>query len=88
MKRRIATFSERDHVMFKFVPIGHKFIWRGNVWQKHTEHKAVLVAGPYLGSHGVMPKMLPRRRVIVTRVSGLARMVAHQARDHFLIPDR
>jgi hypothetical protein len=96
MKRRISKFSERDHVMFKFLPDGEVFLWRGNRWVKKTS--AVMSAAARAPIATAWPLSFPNRtdrrehfdavdipartRVIVTRASGLARMVLHASMRH------
>lgn len=98
MKRRISKFSERDHVMFKFLPDGEVFLWRGNKWVKKTLVSATgaSITGWPLSyqnkkdhrEHFDAVTIPARTRVIVTRVSGIARMVLHANAHHETQDDR
>lgn len=88
MKRRLSKFSERDHVMFKFLPAGEVFLWRGNKWVKRETATSPMgwpLSYQDKRDHreSFTAVAIPARtRVIVTRASGIAKMVLHANAHH------
>jgi len=73
MARRISKFSERDHVRFKFVPIGEEFLYNGSKIRKTADPPAMDPIDPGAG-YGKAGIIKPHTRVAITRASGLGRL--------------
>ena len=71
-KRRIRPFSQRDRVLYRLVPAGTEFLWRGIFWVK-VDGGCRLKSGK---ERVTFPIPSAKNRVIVSRSSGVAHRVA------------
>lgn len=58
MARRIRKFSERDYVMFKFVPVGEEFLYNGSKIRKIAD--AADLPGPASDANEAMDRALAK----------------------------